>query len=248
MQVPQKIGNGLWNVQDYKESLLLILKGREDAYNRKLLSLLKVIDFSGNHLSGDIPEELTSLYGLQALNLSGNYLEGEIPNKLGRLQQLETLDLSRNELTGSIPWSFSNLSFLSHLNVSYNHLTGRVPSGNQMNTFTDPSIYIGNDLCGFPLGVECGKDGERNREGPSEEEVDEEDDDVMLWWYIGSTSGFAVGFWSVWGVLVFKKSWRYAWFYYTDKVCNMIIVAVVLSFARIKKKMMMLMMFRGREG
>ncbi|KAH7669440.1 Non-specific serine/threonine protein kinase protein [Dioscorea alata] len=62
-------------------TMLLSLKGREDEYG----------DLGS--LSGKIPEELASLYGLQSLNLSGNTLEGEIPDKLGRMQQLESLDL-----------------------------------------------------------------------------------------------------------------------------------------------------------
>ncbi|KAH7669470.1 Non-specific serine/threonine protein kinase protein [Dioscorea alata] len=103
MKVPHKGGSRLFFVQTYKESLLLNLKGRQDIYTSELLSLVKMIDLSNTHLSGVIPEELASLYGLQGFNISRNYLHGEIPAKLGQLQQLETLDLSRNHFSGSIP-------------------------------------------------------------------------------------------------------------------------------------------------
>ncbi|XP_039120951.1 receptor-like protein EIX2 [Dioscorea cayenensis subsp. rotundata] len=196
------------------------------------------MDLSNNALTGDIPEELASLYGLQSLHLASNHLEGEIPDKLGRLQQLESLDLSRNKLLGSIPSTFSNLTSLSDFNVSYNKLTGRIPSGNQFNTLTDPSIYIGNHLCGFPLTDNCTKGGGPNQEKPSDHGNEEDDGNQMVWMYIGSLSGFAVGFWTIWGVLIFKKKWRYAYFRHTDTTCDNIHVWVVVNFVRMKSKIM----------
>ncbi|XP_039134362.1 receptor-like protein EIX1 [Dioscorea cayenensis subsp. rotundata] len=201
------------------------------------LEYLQILDLSSNNLSGpipnslgnlttmqmlpgttdkvpillasrNIPEELASLYGLQSLNFSGNTLEGEIPQKLGRMQQLESLDLSRNKLSGSIPETLSNLTFLNHFNVSYNNLTGRIPFAHQFSTFNDSFIYIGNHLCGAPLGNNCTKDGGIIKKESLDRK--DEDDDGMLWVYIGSLSGFAVGFWTVWGVLAFKKNWRQA--------------------------------------
>ncbi|KAH7669445.1 Non-specific serine/threonine protein kinase protein, partial [Dioscorea alata] len=217
MQMLPETTHFIPDVIEYGESVSLTFRGREDEYNN-------------DHI-----EYLAGLYGLQSLNLSGNTLEGEIPDKLGRMQQLESLDLSRNKLSGGIPATLSNLIFLNHFNVSYNNLSGKIPSGNQFNTFNDFSIYIGNHLCGYPLSDNCTKDDRIIDEELSD---GKDEDDGMLWVYIGSLSGFAVGFWTVWGVLIFKKKWRHAYFHCIDNTYNKIYVYIAMSFARMRIKMM----------
>ncbi|KAH7669441.1 Leucine-rich repeat protein [Dioscorea alata] len=236
MQMLPETTRWIPNVIQYEETVSLSFRGREDEYIEYHIQLLNYIDLSNNQLFGSIPEELASLYGLQSLNLSGNTLEGEIPDKLGRMKQLQSLDLSRNKLSGSIPATLSNLTFLSLFNVSHNNLSGRIPSGNQFNTFNDPSIYIGNHLCGFPLSDNCTEDSGIFKEEPSD---GNDEDDGMLWMYIGSLSGFAMGFWPLWGVLAFKKKWRYAYFRCMDNSFDKIYVYVALCFARMRIKMMM---------
>ncbi|XP_058076373.1 receptor-like protein EIX2 [Magnolia sinica] len=52
------------------------------------------MDLSSNNLSGEIPEGLTGLLGLRILNLSGNHLTGKIPGNIGEIpsgNQLQTL-------------------------------------------------------------------------------------------------------------------------------------------------------------
>ncbi|KAL8466939.1 hypothetical protein ACS0TY_035862 [Phlomoides rotata] len=112
------------------------------------------IDLSNNNLSGDIPEELTSLVELRSLNLSQNRLTGSIPDKIGDMKQLESLDFSRNSLSGRIPDGFALLSFLSYLNLSYNKLTGEIPKSAQLQSI-DASSFVGNSLCGSPLTDNC---------------------------------------------------------------------------------------------
>ncbi|XP_039134793.1 receptor-like protein EIX2 [Dioscorea cayenensis subsp. rotundata] len=129
MQMLPETTNWLPILLQNSETVFLSFRGREDAYGENRIGYVNYIDFSSNKLLENIPEELTSLYGLQSLNLSGNTLEGEIPDKLGRMKQLQSLDLSRNELSGSIPATLSNLAFLSLFNVSHNNLSGRIPSG-----------------------------------------------------------------------------------------------------------------------
>ncbi|KAH7669443.1 Leucine-rich repeat protein [Dioscorea alata] len=236
MQMLPETTHWILDVIQYRETMSLSFRGREDEYNEYHLEYLNYIDLSNNELSGNIPEELSSLYGLQSLNLSGNTLEGEIPVKLGRMQQLELLDLSRNKLSGSIPATLSNLTFLDHFNVSYNNLSGRIPSGNQFNTFDDSSIYIGNHLCGYPLSDNCTKDGEIINKELSD---GKDEDDEMLWVYIGSLSGFAVGFWTVFGVLAFKKSWRHAYFRCMDNMYDIVNIYIAMSFAGIRIKVML---------
>ncbi|CAL9750747.1 unnamed protein product [Musa acuminata subsp. burmannicoides] len=137
----------------YIESILLTTKGKIADYTT-ILSLVTCIDLSNNHLSGEIPKELTKLLGLRFLNLSNNHLTGRIPEKMGDMKILESLDLSVNSLTGEIPSSFSAMHFLERLNLSYNNLSGKIPTSGQLSTF-DSWTYVGNkDLCGTPL-LDC---------------------------------------------------------------------------------------------
>ncbi|RWR93261.1 phytosulfokine receptor 1-like protein [Cinnamomum micranthum f. kanehirae] len=158
------------------------------------------MDLSRNNLSGEIPQELTSLRGLYNLNLSRNHLEGKIPTKIGNLQQLESLNLSQNHLFGTIPSSISALTFLSSLNLSNNNLPGIIPSGNQLQTLTDSSIYTGNyDLCGPSLPKQCSP--EVVPQPPNTFHGEDEKDGLEHWWfYVGVALGFVAGFWLTSGV------------------------------------------------
>ena len=75
------------------------------------------------------------------------------------------------------------------LDVSYNHLKGKIPTGTQLQTF-DASRFIGNNLCGPPLPINCSSNGKTHSyEGSDEHEVN--------WFFVGATIGFVVGFWMV---------------------------------------------------
>ncbi|BBN69158.1 disease resistance family protein / LRR family protein, partial [Prunus dulcis] len=144
-------------LDDYHEPTMLTLKGQELVYNTTLM-LVKSID------------------------LSSNFLEGEIPEEIGSLILLGTLNLSRNQLTGQIPETLASLTFLAHLNLAYNNLVGRIPSGNQLQTFTDPSIYMGNpSLCGVPLPRKCPEDDTFTA---TNAKPSNEDGSDKLWFYV----------------------------------------------------------------
>ncbi|XP_020082410.1 probably inactive leucine-rich repeat receptor-like protein kinase At3g28040, partial [Ananas comosus] len=194
------------------ENMILDFKGRADRYGSIPLSQIMILDLSRNSLSGSIPYELTNLLGLLIFDLSSNDLMGQVPAQIGDLTQLEYLNLSRNKLSGAIPSGLSNLSFLGLLDLSYNNFSGRIPTGKQMDTFTNPKIYVGNQyLCGFQINVSCtGNEGEA--EGPTigqsnqtptnvSENEDKNRKEILLLCLI-TIAGFAVGFWTITGVLL----------------------------------------------
>ncbi|WCJ38722.1 Receptor-like protein EIX2 [Euphorbia peplus] len=129
---------------------MIMMKGRMVEYE-SILEYVRVMDFSSNNFSGEIPKEITSLPQLQSLNLSSNFLSGEIPEDIGVMRGLEALDFSRNEFNGRIPQSMTSLTFLSILNLSYNNLSGRISTGTQLQSFPSSSFIGNGGLWGPPL-------------------------------------------------------------------------------------------------
>ncbi|KAL6221011.1 hypothetical protein ACLB2K_008763 [Fragaria x ananassa] len=195
-------------LSSYQEMASLTLKGQDLEYDTTL-DFVNSIDFSSNNLEGVIPEGISILINLGTLNFSRNQLTGIIPSKIGNLRLLETLDLSHNHLSGQIPQSLSSLNFLAHLNLSSNNLSGRIPSGNQLQTLEDSSIYVDNPfLCGVPLSTLCPGDGAVAPADPDDDHHNDENGKFGM--YMSAALGFIIGFWSVCGTLVMKKSWRYS--------------------------------------
>ncbi|CAA0820414.1 disease resistance family protein / LRR family protein [Striga hermonthica] len=202
---------------DLYDTLSEVLKGASLEYSANA-RLLVNFDLSSNQLIGEIPSELTNLTGLKGLNLSHNHLGGKIPLEIGDMVSLESLDLSSNYLFGTIPESLSKLTFLSHLNLSNNNLSGHIPTGPQLQTLDGSSDYEGNaGLCGVPLVKQCEDNGTPARD-ENDGEHDGGDAADKIYPYAFIASGFAVGFWGYFGVLVFKRSWRLALFGWMDVV------------------------------
>ncbi|KAL3826142.1 hypothetical protein ACJIZ3_022171 [Penstemon smallii] len=82
----------------YQDTLIVTMKGLEMEL-LKILTIFTTIDFSSNNFHGDTIGELSSLY----LELSKNKLTGEIPEQLTSLTFLSVLNLSYNRLVGIIP-------------------------------------------------------------------------------------------------------------------------------------------------
>ncbi|KAI3957752.1 hypothetical protein MKX01_007583 [Papaver californicum] len=90
---------------------------------------LITLDLSRNMLYGPIPVSLGRLKDLQYLLLASNNLTGEIPSSLGQLDSLKVLDLSSNSLASEIPGDIVNLKNLTVLLLNSNKLSGQIPSG-----------------------------------------------------------------------------------------------------------------------
>ncbi|KAJ6868236.1 hypothetical protein NC651_033330 [Populus alba x Populus x berolinensis] len=222
---------------EYQNEIRVGWKGRADDY-RSTLGLLRIIDFSGNKLQGEIPEEITGLVLLLALNLSGNNLTGEIPQKIGQLNKLESLDLSGNQLSGVIPNTMADLNFLAFLNLSNNHLSGRIPVSTQLQGF-NASQFTGNlALCGQPLLQKCPGD-ETNQSQPANDDNRGKEvvaDEFMKWFCTAMGIGFSVFFWGVSGALLLKRSWRHAYFRFLDESWDWLYVKVAVRKARLQRE------------
>ncbi|KAL6131776.1 hypothetical protein ACLB2K_070149 [Fragaria x ananassa] len=217
--VPISDGSIEWidivNYGRYIDSSFLVTKGREEEYS-KILGLVISMDLSANAISGEMPEELTSLISLRYLNISGNLLTGRIPSKIGNMGRLESLDLSKNHLFGVIPASMTRMTFLNHLNVSYNNLTGRIPESTQLQSL-DQSGFVGNELCGPPLIKNCSA----SKVIPLPPTVEQERGYDFLedkWFYLSLGLGFAVGFWTILGSLLVNLPWSFAFSRYLNSI------------------------------
>ncbi|CAO2149262.1 unnamed protein product [Urochloa humidicola] len=214
---------------------LVNIKGQ--ALNYHAVTILDVVSFdlSFNGLTGEIPEEIASLDAVLNLNLSWNHLDGQVPKMIGAMQSLESLDLSKNMLSGEIPSSLSMLTSLSYLDLSYNNLTGRIPQGSQLDTLysENPSIYDGNSgLCGPPLHTNCF----RNNTSSSHDQKNDEASFFQVSFWFGLGLGFLLGLWVVSCVLLFKRSWRFAYFRFFDKLYDQIYVFLVVSWRNMEMR------------
>ncbi|KAK2989948.1 LOW QUALITY PROTEIN: hypothetical protein RJ640_019346 [Escallonia rubra] len=91
-----------------------------------VMQTLRILDLSGNHLTGSIPSSVGKAEPLEYLSLSNNQLTGKIHDDWGSFQDLDTIDVSHNHFSGEIPISIFSLPWLSHLNVASNNLSGQL--------------------------------------------------------------------------------------------------------------------------
>ncbi|GKV36239.1 hypothetical protein SLEP1_g44388 [Rubroshorea leprosula] len=198
------------------EHEFVMMKGQLLEYSR-ILYLVKVMDFSSNNLSGEIPTEMTNLKDLPSLNLSYNFLTGRIPANMGNMRMLESLDLSVNELSGPIPESMSSLTFLSYLNMSDNQLSGKIPTSTQLQSF-NASSYSGNKLCGLPLMDKCSAVGTEPSSIQTSGGRGEGHGEEINWFFVSMALGFIMGFWSFLGPLVINRHWRCRYYRFLDEM------------------------------
>ncbi|GKV12596.1 hypothetical protein SLEP1_g23717 [Rubroshorea leprosula] len=170
------VRNNMQFATNYGDKAYIVWKGTEYEF-AKNLNFLRLIDLSSNKLTGEIPQQICSLFELVQLNLSRNQLTGRIPADIGQMKSLESLDLSRNQLSGQLPSSMSQLNFLNTLNLSNNNFYGRIPVGTQLQTFS-PYAFAGNSaLCGPPLTPTCSEDEKPSAGGGR----DSQDDGDEFW-------------------------------------------------------------------
>ena len=122
------------------------------------------------------------------------------------------------------------MDFLERLNLSYNNLSGQIPFEKHLPTFNDPYIYVGNpELCGPPLSTNCSRD-----KVPTTPIGDVQEKDI--WLHLSICSGFITGLWTVFIIMLFKRTWRVAYFRYVDNMCDRIYVTILVKFISLKRK------------
>ncbi|XP_015894342.1 receptor-like protein EIX2 [Ziziphus jujuba] len=194
----------------YPTYMDLVMKGRQDDYDKSQTEIVKVLDLSRNNLSGNIPAAATNL------------------------SELVTLSLSCNR-SNSHKHDFSD--FVEPLNLSNNNLSGPIPLANQFQTFNDPSIFGGNPgLCGSPLPTKCSSNSVPKDRGTTEDDEDGSLSD-NFWFYVSMGLGFIFGFWAVCGSLAIKRSWRRSYFEFLDKTKDRILLVLALNAARLQRMM-----------
>ncbi|KAI8539594.1 hypothetical protein RHMOL_Rhmol09G0195100 [Rhododendron molle] len=223
----------------YLGNVLVQWKGQERGYQRRL-RLLKMIDFSSNKFSGEIPPEIASLAEVVSLNFSRNDFTGKIVQNIDRMKMLESLDLSRNRLFGKIPPTLTALNFLSVLDLSNNNLSGKIPTSTRLQSF-DASVYSENaQLCGVPLPDKCPGEEEGGASGNKKGIQEEDDEDwftITPAFYISLGVGFACGFWAIFGTILFSSGSRYAWFKFLDEAADWLYITTAVNFNRLKRRL-----------
>ncbi|KAK7381199.1 hypothetical protein VNO78_33729 [Psophocarpus tetragonolobus] len=104
------------------EEIIIASKGQNREY-RKNLGFMTVIDLSSNHLTGEMPQSVTTLMALAGLNLSGNNLTGMIPNNIDHMKCWNHLTCQKTSFMEKSNKLFK-FDFLSYINLSFNNLSG----------------------------------------------------------------------------------------------------------------------------
>ena len=85
--------------------------------------------FSGNELTGSLPDCIASLQNLQTLRVSYNHLTGTLPRTINNMTSLKVLDLSANEIQGRVPATLGDISpNLGIVQLQLNRLSCDLPA------------------------------------------------------------------------------------------------------------------------
>ena len=144
------------------------------------LTSLEHLNLKNCHLEGIIPLGISNLENLKTLDLNANLLSGELPNDLWGLDGLEILNVGsgdmvpgvlsvvKNNFYGNVLDSISTLVNLNSLDLSDNQFSGEIPNSLFNNTSLDVVRLNGNLFSGTIPSIIC-------------DFISIEDDSVNIW-------------------------------------------------------------------
>ena len=110
--------------------------------------------------------------------------------------------------------SLTQIDRLTMLDLSHNRLSGVIPTSTQLQSFNISSYEDNLNLCGLPLQKLC-------HDGLTQESFIESHQYSLFsnrGFYISVTLGFVISFWTVFGTILFKHSWRHAYFKFFENL------------------------------
>ncbi|KAK1287162.1 Protein STRUBBELIG-RECEPTOR FAMILY 7 [Acorus calamus] len=216
------LGDGFWGMQNLETLYLDDNDIKSVPPSISNITSLQILDLSSNMIK-EFPSDLSNnnLSGIipNCINNITSWIRQpprSIPNSFQNLMSLECLDLSFNHLSSEIPPQLAQLNGLSTFRVAYNNLSGIIPSNGQFSTFNAGDFEGNPNLCGPMVGRNCSS-GTSQTHRFTDDEVDKPriiDSPVIYYSFIAAS--YAIGFWGVIAVLVFKENWRVKFFLAAD--------------------------------
>ncbi|KAJ3686960.1 hypothetical protein LUZ61_016124 [Rhynchospora tenuis] len=106
-----------------------------------------------------------------------------------------------------------------------------------MQSFDDPSIYIGNpNLCGPPLEKDCEIGGNLPKSDDENDSKSKNAGDWDKWLFLFIEFGFVVGFLVVFFILLFQENWRYTYFKMVDSGFDRLYILAALATKRLREE------------
>ncbi|KAM7507941.1 hypothetical protein LguiA_018394 [Lonicera macranthoides] len=212
----------------------------DQSVNEFIGGINELVERSLSRCGPKFPNWLQTQTHLETIVLRNIGISETIPNWLWKMSpHIHLLDVSHNQIRGTIPRSYACEVFndiSKHLNLSHNNLSSPIPSGNQFLTF-DESIYEGNQgLYGSPLPIKCEAPTVEKygaHQGLDEENSEDKYENFRL--FVSIALGFIVGFWTLCGSLVIKKSRRDSYFGFLKNVKAWIVMVVSVIVKRLQR-------------
>ncbi|KAL5204666.1 hypothetical protein ABZP36_009537 [Zizania latifolia] len=190
------------------------------------MSNMSFLRISNNSFFGNFPSFLQGWTELIMLDLSWNEFSGSLPTWIGNFSKLEFLRLKHNMFSGNIPDSITKLRELAHLGLASNTMSGAIPQYlSNLTAMMKKHSTVNHEErlsgCDYKSSVSMkGWELVYNKENVTVVTID-------------LSSNLLTGLWLVYCTLLFRKSWRVAYFCFLDNVCDKVCVIAAVCWAKL---------------